>query len=456
MTRSRFRTILAASLVTLLVMGSWIAQHTAQKADRVYVTALFDSVVGLYAGDQVRILGVPVGAIDSVTADLSGVRVRFWFDRQYKVPADVTAAILSPALVSARVIQLTPAYTAGPTMDDSAVIPNNRTVAPIEWDDLRNQLAKLTTALQPDQPGGVAPAGAAINTLADNLRGQGADIRESIVQMAQAFSALGDNSANIFSTVHNLSLLVSALQSSSGVLSQLNRNFSAVTGLLAEQPHQIGGALDNLNVALADVNGFVRDNRDNLGVSTDKLATVTQSVMSSMMDIKQVLHVAPTALVDFTNVYYPATASLTGMAAFPIFANPLQFICSAVEAASRLNHEQSAKLCMQYMAPILKNRQYNFLPFGSAIGTLGAPFPVIGAKARPNEVTYSEDWMRPDYRPENPGAAAPQPPLAAGQQSPSEPGPQPLPAEAPLPPPRVSTDPSTGLQGLMTPPGGGN
>ena len=440
MTRNWFRAILVTSLVALLVGGLVIAQHMAHKADRVYVTALFDSVVGLYAGDQVRILGVPVGAIDSITADQSGVHVRLWFDRQYKVPADATAAILSPAVVSARVIQLTPAYTAGPTMADAAVIPRNRTVAPVEWDDLRNQLAKLTTALQPDQPGGVAPAGAVINTLADNLRGQGADIREAIIQMAQAFSALGDNSTNLFSTVHNLSLLVSALQSSSSVLAQLNRNFSAVTGLLAEQPHQIGGALDNLDVALADVNGFVRDNRDNLGVSTDKLATVTQSVMSSMMDIKQVLHVAPTALVDFTNVYYPATASLTGMAAFPVFANPLQFICSAVEAASKLNNEQSAKLCVQYLAPIIKNRQYNFLPFGSAIGTIGAPFPVVGAKARPNEVTYSEDWMRPDYRPEDPGAAAPQP----------------LPAEATLPPPRVSTDPSTGLQGLMTTPGGGN
>ena len=46
---------------------------------------------------------------------------------------------------------------------------------------------------------------------------------------------------------------------------------------------------------------------------------------------------------------------------------------------------------MQYLAPIVKNRQYNFPPLGENT--------VVGATARPNEVTYSEDWLRPDYIP---------------------------------------------------------
>ena len=62
-----------------------------------------------------------------------------------------------------------------------------------------------------------------------------------------------------------------------------------------------------------------------------------------------------------------------------------------MQAASRLGAEQSAKLCVQYLAPIIKNRQYNFLPLGENL--------FVGADARPNEVTYSEDWLRPDYVP---------------------------------------------------------
>ena len=52
---------------------------------------------------------------------------------------------------------------------------------------------------------------------------------------------------------------------------------------------------------------------------------------------------------------------------------------------------------MQYLAPIIKNRQYNFPPLGVN--------PFVGATARPNEVTYSEDWMRPDYVPPQPPPA---------------------------------------------------
>ena len=115
------------------------------------------------------------------------------------MPADAKAVILSPSLVTARAIQLTPAYTGGPVMADDAVIPRERTAVPVEWDDFREQLEKLTDALQPTEPGGVSTLGAFVNTAADNLRGQGANIRDTVIKLSQAFSALGDHSDDIFS-----------------------------------------------------------------------------------------------------------------------------------------------------------------------------------------------------------------------------------------------------------------
>jgi phospholipid/cholesterol/gamma-HCH transport system substrate-binding protein len=69
---------------------------------------------------------------------------------------------------------------------------------------------------------------------------------------------------------------------------------------------------------------------------------------------------------------------------------------------------------VQYLAPIIKNRQYNYLPIG------GNPF--VGASARPNEITYSEDRLHPHLPPAQPAAAA-------------------------------STDPNQGLAGIMVPEG---
>ena len=118
---------------------------------------------------------------------------------------------------------------------------------------------------------------------------------------------------------------------------------------------------------------------------------MTQALNDSMDDIKQTLHIAPGAFQNFLNIYQPAQGTFTGAIAINNFANPISFLCGAIQAASRLGAEQSAKLCVQYLAPIIKNRQYNFLPIGENL--------FVGAQARPNEITYSEDWMRPDYVP---------------------------------------------------------
>jgi phospholipid/cholesterol/gamma-HCH transport system substrate-binding protein len=95
---------------------------------------------------------------------------------------------------------------------------------------------------------------------------------------------------------------------------------------------------------------------------------------------------------------------------------------------------------VQYLAPIIKNRQYNMPPIGTTLHPV-AILPLVNAQARPNEVTYSEDWLRPDFRPAPPTGPSPQPPAADGP---------PLPAEA-----VVATDPAAGLPGMMIPPGAG-
>ena len=101
-------------------------------------------------------------------------------------------------------------------------------------------------------------------------------------------------------------------------------------------------------------------------------------------------------------------------------------------------------MCVQYMAPIMKNRQINFPPIGENF--------FVGTSARPNEITYTEDWMRPDFVPPHPLA----PPPAAT----TPPADAPMPDEAAAAPPAstpppgpgvVATDPAAGLSGLMAP-----
>lgn len=467
MRNSRYgRIVLATVLSLVLIAGLVVVSRSTTTANRTEVVAYFANSNGLFPGDEVWILGVPVGKIDTIEPQSNRAKISFHFDDKYKVPADAKAVILSPSLVSSRAIQLTPVYTGGPEMQSGTVIPQERTAVPIEFDDLRDQLKRLAQTLQPTEPGGTSTLGGFVNTAADNLRGQGANIHDTIVKLSQAFSALGDHSKDLFSTVKNISILVSALESSQDLMRQLNQNLASVTGLLADDPNEVGNAVDSLNAVVGDVQGFVADNRETLGTTADKLSSVTTALYQSLDDLKQTLHIAPNAFQNFLNIYQPAQGALTGALALNNFANPIQFLCGAVQAASRLGAEQSAKLCVQYLAPIIKNRQYNFLPFGENL--------FVGAQARPNEITYSEDWLRPDYVPPAAGA----PPSAGGPLPPAgspfthfEPGasdppvhapfvpvappPPPGPVDQSLPAAPVSTNPADGLPGLMVPPGSG-
>ncbi|MGV0656373.1 MCE family protein [Mycolicibacterium thermoresistibile] len=410
----------AVVLVACLAAGAVLVLR-GFGGSRIEVVAYFDNSNGIYEGDDVMILGVPVGSIDKIEPQPQRAKITFHVDTKYPVPADVNAVIIAPTLVTARAIQLTPAYTGGPVLESGAVIPQSRTAVPVEFDDLRDQLERLTETLQPAQPGGVSTLGAFIETAAKNLHGQGANIRQVLIELSDALSVLGDHSNDVFGTVKSLSVLVSALRSSTDLMRQLNQNLAAVTGLLTNSNDEVGRAVRNLDTAVGEVQEFVADNREALGITSDKLASISQALADSIGDLKETLHIAPNAFQNFINIYEPAQAALTGALAVNNFSDPIGFICGAIQAASRLNNEQSAKLCVQYLAPIVKNRQYNFPPIGANA--------FVGPQARPNEVTFSEDWLRPLTE--------------AGRVRDHY--------EGPLP-----TDPAAGLHGIMVPPGAGS
>jgi phospholipid/cholesterol/gamma-HCH transport system substrate-binding protein len=65
----------------------------------------------------------------------------------------------------------------------------------------------------------------------------------------------------------------------------------------------------------------------------------------------------------------------------------MQFICSSIQAGSRLGYQESAELCAQYLAPILDAIKFNYLPFGLNTGNT--------AETLPKDVAYSEPRLQP-------------------------------------------------------------
>jgi phospholipid/cholesterol/gamma-HCH transport system substrate-binding protein len=445
MNRRTLRILTAISLAATLtissvLVGSKLWNHVESNT----YSAYFTEANGLFIGDEIRILGVAVGVVDKIEPQPTSSKVTFSVDKQYAVPADARAAILSPSLVTSRAIQLVPAYSGGPKLSPGASIPLKRTAVPVEWDDFRKQLEKLTEALQPTSPGGANSVGEFVNSAADNLRGNGDTARDSVIKLSEAISALGDHADDIFSTVRNLQLLVSALYSSSDLLAAFNQNLASVSTILTNTPNEVGTAVKTLDQALVDVRDFLSDNREAMGTTVDRLASITTALNDSRADIRQILHTTPTVFQNFMNIYQPAQGAMSGIIALSNFADIPQFICNSIEAASRARLARVSKLCLQYINPIIKNRIYNYIPAGIN--------PFVGTQARPNEITYSQDSLRPGYAP-------PPPPDAPSPVDGAPPAPAPLPvegqpaAEPPPPPPNSMISSTQVLQNLLLPTG---
>jgi phospholipid/cholesterol/gamma-HCH transport system substrate-binding protein len=137
------------------------------------IVGYFTSAVGLYPGDQVRILGVPVGNIDAIEPRPSDVKITMSVSNDVKIPKDAKAVIMSPNLVSARFIQLTPTYSGGAVLPDGGSIDLARTAVPVEWDEVKEALTQLAVQLGPATGSMQGPLGAAINQAADTFDGKG-------------------------------------------------------------------------------------------------------------------------------------------------------------------------------------------------------------------------------------------------------------------------------------------
>jgi len=90
MMRSRVaKPVLATVLVLCLIGATVVVSRSNALQHRIHLTAYFANSNGIYAGDEVRVLGVPVGKIDRIEPQPQRAKITFWVDDQYKIPANV-------------------------------------------------------------------------------------------------------------------------------------------------------------------------------------------------------------------------------------------------------------------------------------------------------------------------------------------------------------------------------
>ncbi len=384
------KALIAGALVMVLALLALVlGVQLYRKLTNTSVVAYFSETLALYPGDKVQIMGVRVGAIDKIDPAGDKMRVAFHYSNKYKVPANATASILNPSLVASRTIQLSPPYTDGPVLKDGTVIPVERTQVPVEWDQLRESINGILRQLGPTEQQPEGPFGELIEKAADNLAGKGKKIHDTLNSLSEALTALNEGRGDFVSITRSLAQFINALYQNDRQFTALNGDLAEFTEWFTKSDHDVADTITRVDDVLSLARKFVSDNRSALGHDVNNLADATTALLQPEPrdGLETALHVLPTFAGNFNNIYYPAHSSLTGMFVFPNFANPIEFICSSIQAGSRLGYQDSAELCAQYLAPVLDAIKFNYLPFSADfVGT---------AAALPKEIAYSEDRLRP-------------------------------------------------------------
>jgi phospholipid/cholesterol/gamma-HCH transport system substrate-binding protein len=378
---------------TLLVIAALVAGTLGFKLYRHLTTntvvAEFSQTLALYPGDKVQIMGVRVGTVEKIEPAGDKMRVTFDYQSKYKVPANVTASILNPSLVASRTIQLSPAYTGGDVLQSGAVIPMERTQVPVEYDDLRDSLDHILTDLGPTKEQPKGPFGDAIESFSDGLVGKGEQINKTLNSLSEALTTLNSGRGDLFGVVKSLALFVNALYKSDQQFVALNNNLRQFTNAFTNTDREVATAVRDLNQLLSTTQGFLKQNSGVLTKDIKNLADVTNAILQPepRKGLETGLHVYPNLAANIVNIASPNQGGIVGLPTINNYANPMQFLCSAIQAGSRLGYQDSAELCAQYLAPILDATKFNSPPFGLNM--------LSTAMTLPKQISYSDPRLQP-------------------------------------------------------------
>ncbi len=323
-------------IIVALVVAGAIVMFSGDGGEK-SLTAYFPRTVSLYAGSDVRVLGVEVGTIDEVTPEGTRVKVVISYDEDIKIPADAHAVLVSPSIVGDRFIQLTPVYDGGEVMADNVSLDESLTAVPLELDQIYSSLDRLNVALGPDGANANGALTDLLETTAANFGGQGAKFRQTLADFATLSETFDNNKEELFGSLTELEGFVKTLAENDDTVRKFNQSLADVSVMLAGESDELSAALSNLSTALGQVGTFVQENKASLGRNITGLNRVAKVLVKRRAELDEILRIAPVALSNLSLTYNPDTGTLDtnanlGNIVHEVETDPARFLCALVSA----------------------------------------------------------------------------------------------------------------------------
>jgi len=217
----------------------------------------------LRASGDVKLRGVQVGQIAKIQHQPDGTAtVTLAITPGMRIPEDVMAGVGAKTLFGEKFVALVdPAHPSGALLKNGDVIPENRTQAPFELDQVISALVPILDSAKPGDLGG------ALHALAVGLAGQEQDARDAIDKGVTALAVLAAHKGD-------LDRLLAGMDTSSAAIAKASPDLVASLNSLDKLSRQL--VTDSTNVQ-----AFLRDAPTVL----NKLADLVNNHYQDLVDI---------------------------------------------------------------------------------------------------------------------------------------------------------------------------
>ncbi len=350
MTSSRTRRLITALIAAAVPLGLVSA---CAGSSGTTVTAQFQDAAGLFAGNDVGVLGVRVGEVTEITPRGKYVDVQLQIDDGVKIPADAAAVVVSRSVATDRYVELTPVYDSGAVLSSGAVIGPDRTRSPVEFDALLSSLRRISDDLAgPDRD--AKPVNDLLEVLSKNLDGNGATMAKGLHDLATTLEDTNAASGDIEGNLKNLDVLTAALADNDALVRRFTRDVADATEMLDDEHESVEATFDALSAMVREVTKFARKHRQDISTQIDDMTAVVKAMVENRRRLSQLVETFPLMLQnvdraiddkDRLNFLTRPADLLPGTAAFQVLcSNFPPGTCDGLEAGAATLFDLLARL----------------------------------------------------------------------------------------------------------------
>jgi phospholipid/cholesterol/gamma-HCH transport system substrate-binding protein len=230
-------------------------------------SAVFGDVSRLKAGQTVRVAGIRVGTVNSVSLRPDKkVVVKFDADRNIVLTEGTRAAVRYLNLVGDRYLELVEGPGSTKRLPAGGQIPLDRTAPALDLDLLLGGLKPVIQGLNAQDVNALSSA------LLQVFQGQGGTLQSLFAKTTSFSNALADNDQTVQQLIDNLNIVVATISKDgtkfSGAIDRLERLVSG----LSDDRDTIGAAIDSLDRGTASLADLLTSARPPLSGTIDQLS----------------------------------------------------------------------------------------------------------------------------------------------------------------------------------------